>query len=84
MAVHKFAISIPEDVMKRIDRAAARRGVTRSRFISSVLAVAAAAHRDAEIAERVNRLFSDPEIREEQARTARDFGRSRTGAGWEW
>lgn len=84
MGVHKFAISIPQDVMKRLDRAAARRGVTRSRFISSVLAVAATAQRDAEFAERVNLLFEDPEFAQEQIRTAPDFGRSRSNAGWEW
>ena len=84
MAVHKFAISVPEEVMKSIDRAAARRHVTRSRFISRVLEVAAAAQRDAEIAERVNRLFDDPEIVREQAATYRDLSRARRSGGWTW
>lgn len=84
MPVTKFAISVPEDVMRRVDRAAARRGITRSRFISTILALAADTQRDAEIRERVDALFADPEIAREQSRAARRFARARTDAGWEW
>lgn len=84
MAVHKFAISVPEDVMRRIDRAAARRGITRSRFISSVLAIAARAQRDAELAERVNRVFADTGLAREQRDAARAFSKRLPAEGWEW
>lgn len=55
----KIAISVPEAVLSEVDRAAKRRGVTRSRFISEVLAKVAAARSDAEIRRRVNAIFSD-------------------------
>ena len=84
MAARKFAISVPEQVMRHVDRAAARRGMTRSRFIADVLARVAKARTDAEISRRVNALFSDPEVAREQADTARVFRRAVPGAAAEW
>ncbi len=84
MAARKFAISVPESVMREVDRAAARRGVTRSRFIAQVLGQVARARTDAEIARRVNALFADPMIRREQVETARDFQRVASPSGTEW
>lgn len=73
MGARKFAISIPEEVMEQIDEAAARRGITRSRFISDVLRTAARARTDAEITRRLDEVFSDPEVAREQRRTSRAF-----------
>lgn len=84
MAARKFAISVPEDVMRQVDRAAARRGTTRSRFIADVLARVARARTDAEISRRVDALFSDPEVVREQADTARAFHRAAPRGGAEW
>ena len=84
MAVRKFAISVPEDVMREVDQAAARRGMARSSFIASVLARVARARTDAEIARRVDALFSDPEVVREQAETARAFRRAAPPAGTDW
>jgi metal-responsive CopG/Arc/MetJ family transcriptional regulator len=80
----KFAISVPEDVMRQVDRAAKRRRMTRSAFISRVLARVARAQTDAEISRRVDELFSDAELAREQVETARAFRRSAptAGAGW--
>ena len=84
MAARKFAISIPTDVMNRVDRAARRRGVTRSRIISQVLSHVARAGRDAEISNAVEIFFSDPEMAREQAATARAFNKVAARAGTEW
>ena len=84
MAARKFAISVPEDVMRQVDRAAKRRRMTRSGFISRVLARVARARTDAEISERVNAFFSDPEVAREQRETARAFRRAAPTAGAEW
>ena len=84
MAARKFAISIPEDVMGHVDRAAKSRGMTRSRFISHVLAQVASARTDAEISRRVDALFSDQEVANEQAETVRAFRASAPRAGTEW
>ena len=84
MAARKFAISIPEDVMRRVDRTAARLGVTRSRFVAQVLHRVASARTDAEISRRVDAFFADPKLAREQAETARRFRRAAPGAGTEW
>jgi hypothetical protein len=84
VAARKFAISVPENVMRQVDRAAKRRRMTRSGFISRVLASVARAQTDAEISRKVDELFSDPEVAREQVETARTFRRSAptAGAGW--
>ena len=84
MGAKKFAISVPAEVMDQVDRAAARRGVTRSRFISDVLRRVADTQRDVEITRRIDEVLSDPQLAEEQRQTARDFGAARSQAGTEW
>lgn len=83
MAVHKFALSIPRDVMAEVDGAARRRGVTRSRFISDVLRKVARARSDAEITRRLDEVFSDPAVAGEQRRTSRELLAARVDdAAW--
>jgi metal-responsive CopG/Arc/MetJ family transcriptional regulator len=84
MAARKFAISVPEEVLHEVDRAAKRRGMTRSGFITNVLSQVARARTDAEIARRVNDLFSDREIAREQVETAKQFRRIAPRRGAEW
>jgi metal-responsive CopG/Arc/MetJ family transcriptional regulator len=84
MAAKKLAISVPEEVIREVDHAAKRRGMTRSGFITDVLSQVARARTDAEIARRVNDLFSDAEIAREQADTSRKFRRIAPQRGAEW
>jgi metal-responsive CopG/Arc/MetJ family transcriptional regulator len=84
MAARKFAISVPEEVIHEVDQAAKRRGMTRSGFITDVLSQVARARTDAEIARRVNDLFSDREIAREQVETAKQFRRIAPHRGAEW
>lgn len=84
MATKKFAISVPEDVMDEVSRAAAQQGVSRSAYIVQVLRRLAGAQKDAEISRRINALFDDPAIAAEQAQTARAFRRSSGSPGTEW
>jgi metal-responsive CopG/Arc/MetJ family transcriptional regulator len=84
MAVKKFAISIPEEVMARVDEAAAEWGITRSRFISNVLKRVALARSDAQITRRLNEVFGDPEIAREQKATSRALLRARRETGTAW
>jgi hypothetical protein len=84
MAARKLAISVPEEVIRKVDQAAKRRGMTRSGFITDVLSHVARARTDAEIARRVNDLFSDPEIAGEQVETAKQFRRIAPRRGAEW
>jgi metal-responsive CopG/Arc/MetJ family transcriptional regulator len=84
MAVKKFAISVPEDVMDEVTEAATRQGVSRSYYIVQVLRRVASARKDAEISRRINALFEDPEVAAEQAKTARAFRRCTPDRGTEW
>jgi len=84
VAVTKFALSVPEEVMKKVDQAAKRRRATRSRFISEVLRSVAEASTDAQITERINRFFSDPRLRRNQRREAREWARAASTEGTEW
>jgi metal-responsive CopG/Arc/MetJ family transcriptional regulator len=73
MARRKTAIAIPEDVLDEVDRAARARGESRSRFISRVLRLAVQARRDAEITRRLDALFADESLVQEQRREADDL-----------
>ena len=84
MAARKFAISVAQEVMEQVDSAAKRRGVTRSRFISDVLRRVARARSDAEITRRLNALFADLAITEEQRETAEAYRIARHPSGTEW
>ncbi|MBX3274153.1 MAG: ribbon-helix-helix protein, CopG family [Sandaracinaceae bacterium] len=84
MPVKKIAISVPEDVARQVDEAAAARGVTRSRFITDVLRTAARARTDAEITRRLDELFADETVTREQRETARDYQQAAPKDGTQW
>jgi len=73
MPLHKTAIALPEDLLSDVDRAADARGESRNRFVTRVLQEAVRARRDAEVTKRLNRLFADSELVEEQARGASEL-----------
>ena len=84
MAAKKFAISVPAEVMDEVDRAAADRKITRSRFIADVLKQAARARSDAEITRRLNEVFADRAADAEQRATARALQRAGKSVGTAW
>jgi hypothetical protein len=84
MATRKIAISVPEGVLREVDRAARSRKMSRSGFISQALARIARARTDAEVTRRIDELFADPRIAREQVETARAFQRAAHGSGTEW
>ncbi len=84
MAVKKFAISVPEDVMEQVDHAAAARGISRSRFIADVLRKSARARTDAEVTRRLNELFADEAVAAEQRDTATTLQGAASSSGTEW
>ncbi len=73
MTVRKIAISVPEEVLIEVDRLAKKSKTTRSSLITQVLKEVSHASNQAEIAERINHLFNDEEIIEEQRSTAQLF-----------
>ena len=80
MPLHKTAIAISEDLLAAVDRAAQSRGESRNGFITLVLKEAVRAGRDADITRRLNELFADAEMAQEQSRGARDLDK----AGTDW
>jgi len=75
MAHRKTAIAVPAEVLDEVDRAARARGESRSRFITRVLRLAVRARRDAEVTRRLDALFADESVAEEQRREADDLAR---------
>jgi metal-responsive CopG/Arc/MetJ family transcriptional regulator len=81
MPLRKTVIAIPDDLLSAVDRAARTRRETRNRFITRVLQEAVRARRDAEVTRRLNELFTDSDLAQEQARTASELDAS--GTDWE-
>ncbi len=80
MPARKTAITISEDLLADVDRAARERSESRSRYITHVLELAVRARRDAEITRRLDALFADEGARSEQLHGARDL--DETGSDW--
>ena len=73
MPVRKIAISLPEDVLLQVDRQAKRSKTTRSGWITHVLSEVSRASTRAEITERINHLFAEPETVEEQSAVSIEY-----------
>ena len=84
MNTEKVAITIPKDLLEMVDAISAERGMSRSKFISSLLRERIREERDSHLKEAYDRVFSDEEIRKEQLETARWFeaGQSDEGQAW--
>ena len=70
MGTRKLAVSIPEKVIKEVDRLARKEKQSRSGFITRALIAELERRRDDEITAKLNEVHSDPEIAEEQRRDA--------------
>ena len=66
MATRKTAIAVSDELLDAVDRAARERGESRSRFVCRVLELAVRARRDAEVTKRLDHLFADDSLRNEQ------------------
>jgi predicted DNA-binding protein len=82
MAVAKFAISMPEETMQRVDRAAKRLRMTRSRYIALVLDRVARNERDAAISSKVDQVLA--ELDAQDLDTAAHLNAARRDVGTRW
>lgn len=64
--VHKIAISMSPEVLRRLDEAVARTDQSRSRFVQRAVAAYLAAEEATAIQTRLNQAFSDKEAAAEQ------------------
>lgn len=85
MPLRKTAIAVPEDLLLAVDRVAEARHESRNRFVIRVLQEAVRARRDSEITARLDALFAQPDLAEEQRQTAAvldEVGTSWTDERW--
>jgi metal-responsive CopG/Arc/MetJ family transcriptional regulator len=80
MPLRKTAIAVPSDLLDEVDEVARERHESRNGFITQVLRRAVRARRDAEITRRLDELFADPAVAEEQRRSAAALD----AAGTDW
>lgn len=80
MPLRKTAIAMPPELLEEVDEAARQRGESRSAFITSVLRLALRARRDREVTRKLEALFGDDELQDEQRRTAKEMDE----LGTEW
>ena len=81
----KTTIAVPEEILEDVDRAARERGESRSRFITRVLRLVVRARKDAEVTRRLDELFADESLREEQrlaAEESEDLGVDWSNERW--
>jgi hypothetical protein len=78
MPARKTAVTIPEALLAEVDRAARKRGESRSRYITRVLGVAVRTRRDAEITRKLDALFASERAWSEQVRQAQEVDETRS------
>ena len=85
MPLRKTAIALSDDLLAAVDRAATARGESRNGFVTRVLREAIRARRDAEITRRLDALFADEKLAEQQRQEAialNDAGIDWSEEGW--
>ena len=80
MPLRKTAIAVPDDLLAAVDRAAEERHESRNQFVNRVLRHAVRARRDADISRRLNELFAEREIADQQRQEAVEL--DATGTDW--
>ncbi len=84
MNTQKIAISMPADLVAMIDIISKQNGMSRSRFISTVLHEKVLNEKERQIKEVYNRVFSDDSIKKEQLETSLWFDGAGNKEGLEW
>jgi metal-responsive CopG/Arc/MetJ family transcriptional regulator len=84
MNTRKVAITIPADLVIMIDNISKQMGLSRSKYISTVLREKVLNVKERQIKDSYNRVFSDDSIKKEQLRTAIWFDGAGNQGGQEW
>jgi hypothetical protein len=80
----KVAITIPTDLVVMIDDISKQRGLSRSKYISTVLREKVLSEKGRQVKDSFNRVFSDDAIKKEQLQTAIWFDGTGNRGGQEW
>ena len=84
MNTQKVAITIPAELVTIIDNISKQKGMSRSKYISTVLREKVFNEKERQIKDAYNRVFSDELIRKEQLETAEWFKGSGDSEGEAW
>ena len=84
MHTQKVAITIPKELVTMIDDISKKKGLSRSKFISTVLREKVVSERNRHVRDAYDRIFSDESIRKEQLNCARWYEGLGTQEGQEW
>ncbi len=84
MHTQKVAITIPKNLVVIIDTLSKQKGVSRSKFISSVLQEKILTEKDRQLKDAYDRIFSDKSIEKEQLETSKWLEGVESKKGQEW
>ena len=84
MNTQKVAITIPADLVILIDDISKQKGLSRSKYISTVLREKVSSEKESQIKDSYDRFFSDESIKKEQLQTAIWFDGTGNQGGQEW
>ena len=84
MNTQKVAITIPADLVMMIDNISKQKGLSRSKYISTVLREKVLSETERQIKDTYDRIFSDDAIKKEQLETAIWFDGTGNQGGQEW
>lgn len=84
MNTQKVAITIPADLVIMIDDISKKLGLSRSKYISTVLREKVISENERQIKDSYNRVFSDDSISNEQLQTSIWFDGAGNQGGQEW
>lgn len=84
MNTQKVAITVPKDIITKVDEISKKQGLSRSKFIAIVLREKIMNENDRKVKEAYDRIFADDSIRKEQLDTAEWFEGTGNyeGQGW--
>ena len=84
MNTKKVAITVPIEMVTIIDAISKQEGISRSRYISSVLQEKIVDEKEKYIRQSYDRIYSDELIKKEQTETASWFEGTGNKVGQEW
>ena len=84
MTTVKVAITMPEELVQEIDAARKTKTISRSRYITRLVQKAVTVEKQIRLRAAYDKIFSDPEIAEEQKNSTEMFNNTGNDKGQEW
>jgi len=84
MGYQKISITVPEEIFKEAKDLAAQRRIKLSRFVSDALADKVRKSKEEAFIHRINEIFKDQDVSEEQRLMAKDIAENTTVEELPW